>query len=186
MASSRQTDFAVLASALVAGIFTAGMLAACATGSADPARPATPPGAPATTTPTEAAPAESLAAPAPPGPGDWDRWSHQQKLAYMKTTFLAQERTVFAGFEPVRYASLNCRTCHGAGANDSSYRMPNPDLPRLSGGADGFGELARKEPQALQFMQQVVVPETAKLLGVKAFDMTSHTGFSCFQCHIRS
>jgi hypothetical protein len=63
--------------------------------------------------------------------------------------------------------------------------MPNPDLPLLIGGPEGFQELAAQEPQVLKFMQQTVVPETARLLGVPAFDMTAHVGFSCWQCHTR-
>ncbi|HEY6176214.1 MAG TPA: hypothetical protein VIX73_17285, partial [Kofleriaceae bacterium] len=123
---------------------------------------------------------------AAPGPGEWATWSHDQKRAYMKTTVLGAERAVFATFEPARFRKLDCRTCHGHGALDGNFKMPNPDLPKLVGGPEGFGELARNEPQLLRFMQSVVVPETAKLLGVPAFDMQSHTGFSCFHCHTRS
>jgi hypothetical protein len=37
----------------------------------------------------------------------------------------------------------------------------------------------------LDFMQNRVVPKTAKLLGVPSLDMASHTSFSCFPCHTR-
>ena len=63
--------------------------------------------------------------------------------------------------------------------------MPNPDLPHLIGGKQGFMELAEKQPETLRFMQKVVVPETARLLGYPAFDMEKHVGFSCYQCHVR-
>lgn len=122
----------------------------------------------------------------PPGPGEWATWSHAQKLAYMKSTVLPAEREVFARFEPVRFARLDCHTCHGVSANQGNFKMPNPELPKLVGGADGFGELAKIQPEVLKFMQQVVVPETARLLGVPAFDMEKHVGFSCYQCHTRS
>ncbi|HEX3763590.1 MAG TPA: hypothetical protein VHW23_33065 [Kofleriaceae bacterium] len=42
-------------------------------------------------------------------------------------------------------------------------------------------ELAEKQPETLRFMQSVVVPETAHLLGYPAFDMEKHVGFSCYQ-----
>jgi hypothetical protein len=162
--------------------------AGCAGGAAAPRPPST--GlAPATTDALASSRAADppIAAPiAAPGPGEWAAWSHEQKRAYMKTTVLAAERAVFARFEPVRFRKLDCRTCHGRGAVDGNFKMPNPDLPKLVGGAEGFGELAANEPRLLQFMQSVVVPETAKLLGVPAFDMKSHTGFSCFHCHTRS
>jgi cytochrome c553 len=115
----------------------------------------------------------------------WPSWSHEQKLAYMKQTVLPAEQQVFAGFEPVRFANLTCATCHGQGARDGSYKMPNPDLPHLIGGKQGFTELAEKQPETLRFMQKVVVPETARLLGYPAFDMETHVGFSCYQCHVR-
>ena len=125
--------------------------------------------------------------PLPPPPhGAWDTWSHERKLAYMKSTVLPAERAIFARFEPVRFAKMDCETCHGASAREGRYTMPNPDLPKLVGGKGGFEELARVQPETLRFMQQVVVPETAKLLGLPPFDMEKHVGFSCYQCHVRA
>ena len=123
---------------------------------------------------------------APPQPGEWARWSHARKLAYMKQTVLPAERVVFAGWEPVRFARMTCETCHGTHDEERGYKMPNPDLPALVGGPAGFQELARVQPETLRFMQSVLVPETAKLLNVPAFDMEKHVGFSCYQCHPRS
>lgn len=129
----------------------------------------------------------SAAAPlAAPGPGEWQTWSHAQKLAYMKTTFMDAERALFATWEPVRYRDLECRTCHGAtGVADGSFRMPNPDLPKVAPSSAGFQELHAHEPQVFAFMQKRVVPETARLLGLPPFDFEKHTGFSCYQCHVR-
>jgi hypothetical protein len=64
-------------------------------------------------------------------------------------------------------------------------KMPNRDLPRLVGGKEGFQELADHEHDLLAFMQQRVVPETTRLLGLPAFDMKAHVGCSCFDCHTR-
>jgi len=166
--------------------------AGCAAATHEPSAPATapyavaaaatpsPPGSRAWSAPAPATP------PPPPGPGDWALWSHAQKEAYMRTTFLAEEQKVFSAWEPSRYRVLACRDCHGAGVEDGSFRMPNPDLPKLCGGADCFKELADKEPLVLKFMQQSVVPQTARLLGVPAFEFEKHVGFSCFQCHTRT
>ena len=101
-----------------------------------------------------------------PGPGEWATWSHEQKLAYMKSGFLDAERAIFASWEPVRFKELTCR-------------------PHLYPGADGYKELAAHEPEVFAFMQKRLVPETARLLGVPAFDFEAHTGFSCYQCHVR-
>jgi hypothetical protein len=103
----------------------------------------------------------------------------------MKQTVMPAEREIFARFEPLRFADMTCETCHGQGARDGSYRMPNPDLPHIVGGKGGFEELAAKEPEAVRFMQKVVGPETAQLIGYSPFDMEKHVGFSCYQCHVR-
>lgn len=132
------------------------------------------------------APAPDVPLPAgAPGPGEWATWSHEQKLAYMKSGFLDAERAIFASWEPVRFKELTCRNCHGPGVADGTFRLPNPALAHLAPGADGFKELAAHEPEVLAFMQKRLVPETARLLGVPPFDFEAHTGFSCYQCHVR-
>jgi hypothetical protein len=133
---------------------------------------------------------EASAPPAPsvsvPGPGDWEKWSFDQRLAYMKSpAFLDRERELFRSYDAARFAEIDCRTCHGAGAAAGTFHMPNPDLPKWPGGKEAFVELKAKNPRTLQFMQKELVPETARLLGVPPFDFSTHTGFSCFQCHTR-
>jgi hypothetical protein len=123
---------------------------------------------------------------APPGPGEWVTYTHDQKLAYMKAAVLGPEKALFVEYDATRYGEFACKTCHGYSAANGSFKMPNPDLPRVHGGREGFQALADKNPRALRFMQSVIVPETARLLGVKAFDMESHTGFSCYQCHVKA
>lgn len=126
--------------------------------------------------------------PLPPvGPNTmgWPAWSHEKKLEYMQRTVMPAEREIFARFEPLRFADMTCATCHGQGARDGSYKMPNPDLPHIVGGKGGFEELATVQPETVRFMQKVVGPETAHLLGYSPFDMEQHVGFSCYQCHVR-
>jgi hypothetical protein len=132
--------------------------------------------------PTAAAKPEPVV---PPNAGEWGTWSHDHKLAYMKAEVIEREKAIFASFDPVRFAKLTCKTCHGTGAVDGTFKMPNPDLPKWPGGMDAFRALKEKDPRMLEFMQKVVVPQTAQLLNVQAFDFATHTGFSCFQCHVR-
>lgn len=124
-------------------------------------------------------------APVPTGKVGWATWSHDQKLEYMKTKVMPAAREMFAQWMPVRFAKMDCETCHGAGARDGTYKMPNPDLPRLVGGKGGFEEMAAREHDTLKFMQGTLVPDMANLLGYQPFDWRTHTGFSCYQCHVQ-
>jgi hypothetical protein len=117
--------------------------------------------------------------------GPWTTMSHDQKLAYMKSYVLPTEQGLFSTFDSARYGTFDCKSCHGRGADDGSYRMPNPDLPKVAGGSEYYRVLAAKDPKMLSFMSKTVVPETAKVLGVQPFDMESHTGFSCYQRHTK-
>ncbi|MEO6573135.1 MAG: hypothetical protein ABIP89_04805, partial [Polyangiaceae bacterium] len=79
-----------------------------------------------------AAPSAAPAAPSgPPKEGEWDTWSHDQKMAYMKTAVMPKMGPMFHDFDAKRYAEPKCTLCHGAGAKDGTFKMPNPELPKL-------------------------------------------------------
>ncbi len=134
------------------------------------------------------APVASAAAPSePPGPpaaGDWDKWSHDWKRAYMKSDVLPKMGALFKAFDAKHFSKMECKTCHGAGADEASgtFKMPNPDLPKL----DLKGQLKTekaKHPKAVEFMMKKVEVEMAGLLGKKPFDMKTKQGFGCTGCH---
>ena len=126
------------------------------------------------------------AAPAgPPGPGDWDKWSHDQKLAYMKSTVMGKEKDLFSGFDSAKYGDMKCKTCHGAGAADGNFKMPNPDLPKLDASVEGFKKMAIKRTAVFNFMMKQVEPQTAALLGEQPYDAKTQKGFGCFECHTK-
>ncbi len=178
---------------------------ACGGGGPESAQPTTPAAsapaavsaAPAETTAASAAPAapaESVApaassAPAPqagpPGPGEWDKWSHDQKLAYMKSTVMGKEKALFSGYDSGKYGDMKCKTCHGAGAAEGKFKMPNPELPKLDLSPEGFKKLAKKSPKMLDFMSKQVVPQTAALLGEQPYDPKTKIGFGCLECHTK-
>jgi hypothetical protein len=130
--------------------------------------------------PVPAAPSiDPLAAPAP---GAWSTWSRARKQQYMERVVLPDAQKMFAKYDAVRYREVTCRTCHGAGADDRSYRMPNPALPTLV--PTKILELATTSPEALIFMDGAVMPHMAKLLGQPTFDHVTMSGFGCFACHV--
>ncbi len=137
-----------------------------------------------------AAPSASAAPEAPPGPpgaGDWEKWSHEQKLAYMKSTVMPKMGDAFHTFDAKKYAEPKCVLCHGGGVADGTFAMPNPDLPKLDVTPAGIKKLHSdpKKKKILEFMGKLVAPTTADLLGEPHFDMKTMTGFGCLNCHTK-
>jgi hypothetical protein len=185
--------------ALCAFVLSGIAAAACGGGGGETPPPATPPAASETTSaaasaaPTEtAAPAASSAAPAasaaapsgPPKAGEWDTWSKDQKLEYMKTAVMPKLGGMFHDFDGTRYAEPKCTLCHGAGVKDGSFKMPNPDLPKLDITPAGFTALKAKKPKVVDFMIQVE-HTTADLIGEQPFDPKTMKGFGCLNCHTK-
>ena len=102
----------------------------------------------------------------------------------MKSTVIGAEKTLFSGFD-AKYASMNCKTCHGAGAADGSFKMPNPDLPKLDATPAGFKKLQASKGKIFDFMMKQVEPQTAQLLGEQPYDPKTNSGFGCFNCHTK-
>jgi hypothetical protein len=147
---------------------------------AESAAPAAPPVA-------SAAPPPPATPPGPPGPGDWANWSHEWKLAYMKSTVMPKMGDAFHTFDAKKYDEPKCVLCHGGGVADGSFKMPNPDLPKLDVTPAGIKKLHSdpKKKKILEFMGKLVVPTTADLLGEQPFDMKTMTGFGCLGCHTK-
>jgi hypothetical protein len=141
----------------------------------------TPPAA--TTPPVASTPPAEPPPPTQPGPGDWDKWSHEQKLAWMKVGVMPKAKEMFQGYDSAKYADVKCTLCHGAGAKDGSFKMPNPDLPKLPASMAGFKPWLAKHPKIGDFMIKQVSPTTASLLGEAPFDPKTGAGFGCHNCH---
>ena len=122
----------------------------------------------------------------PPPPADmaFKDMNADQRVAFMKHTVLPAMKQTFSAFDP-KFANMNCKTCHGKGADDGSFEMPNPDLPRLPKPED-FMAYAKDPKHApwVKFMAEKVTPQMAKLLKVPEFDPKTMTGFSCNGCHL--
>jgi hypothetical protein len=136
--------------------------------------------------PAAGASAESAAAPGTTI--DWEHMSKADKKKYMKTTVLPAMKTAYQAFDAKRYKKFNCATCHGEGATDGTFKMPNATLPKLPQPTDGAGFVAlqQKKPDAVKFMGTVVKPKMAELLGLRQWEPTTQTGFGCYQCHAKA
>ena len=192
----RPGRFAPLA-ALVATVGIA-FAAACGGGQPEPTVPTAPP-PPATTAepvqasspppPGEAADAGATTATAEPAPPPsptgkpWPSLSREERLSVMKKEVMPKMAAAFKEHDPVKYKDFNCATCHGARIKQGNFAMPNPLLPKLNA-KDDFKKHAAKTPATLKFMETHVEPEMASILGLPAYDMKTHTGFGCGDCHL--
>ena len=113
----------------------------------------------------------------------WKDMSHAERATYMGQVVLPKMKGEFTSWDP-KYASMNCATCHGDGARDGTFKMPNPQLPMLPASPDGFKKLGDAKPDAMKFMGGKVVPDMAALVQEQPFDMQTHQGFGCAECHV--
>lgn len=145
--------------------FATSLLVLCACGGPDPATPTTPGGP----TPPDAKPA---------APAAWsDSLPMDQKAAFMKANVVPRMGKVFQAKDPARYAGFGCTTCHGPSMKD-----PKDFLPHLAM-RDGKMSAFTEKPEIAKFMAEKVVPEMAATLGEPPYDMTTHKGFGCGDCH---
>jgi hypothetical protein len=103
----------------------------------------------------------------------------------MKSTVLPKMGPMFHDFDPKRFAEPKCTLCHGDGAKDGTFKMPNPGLPKLTATPEAFKKLQTQKPQIFDFMSKQVVPTMASLLGEEPLDMKTQKGFGCFECHTK-
>ena len=164
-------------------------LSACGGTAAEPATPASPTAAPSAAPATSSAPAAeapkpaaAAAAPEQPAPVPahdvWkDGMTKDEQIAFMKKNVVPEMGPVFKAYDAKRYAEFGCKTCHGP-----KFQEPKDYLPKLTF-KDGKLASPSDEPQLAKFMAEQVVPHMATALGLKPFDMTTHTGFGCGGCH---
>ena len=110
--------------------------------------------------------------------------SKDDKLKIMKQKVVPAMAKAFKGHDAKKFAKFNCKTCHGKGVDDKTFKMPNPDLPPLDFAALKAG---KQEPKMAKFMAEVVEPDMAKILDVPKFDPANPDkgGFGCLACHVQ-
>ena len=129
------------------------------------------------TTPADSPSGESLT--------PWHDLDEGQRLERMKTVVVPNMKAVFQRHDAEEFAEFNCATCHGAGAKQGQFEMPNAALPALNP-ADGFKVHMDELPNGTRFMMEEVVPEMAKALGESPYDPKTGQGFGCFECHTKA
>lgn len=106
----------------------------------------------------------------------------------MKLVVTPKMRPVFQQFDAKQFAKFECATCHGKGAKARKFKMPSPDIKPLPNTPEAFQAKLKTEenwPRWTKFVSEVVVSQTAALLGVPAFDHNKPQpgAFSCTGCH---
>ncbi len=97
------------------------------------------------TAPTTTAAAAGASEAPPPADMAFKDMNADQRVAFMKLSVMPAMKAAFQEFDATKFADFTCKTCHGKGAADGSFEMPNPDLPRLPT-AEKFPEYA-KDPK---------------------------------------
>jgi hypothetical protein len=105
----------------------------------------------------------------------------------MKQYVMPKAKELFASFDP-KFGDVTCKTCHGKGAEDHTFKMPNPEIKQLPGTEETFMAWIKQNPEEAKwagFMAQQLEPAVAQIIGVKPFDPRTKTGdFSCGGCHV--
>lgn len=130
--------------------------------------------------PEEAKPEEKAPEAAKPA---WKDMKKEERVELMKTVVVPKMGALFKEFDEKKYAEVKCTLCHGPGAKEGKFDMPNPKLPKLDP-ANGFAKHKKKTAKMLEFMMQKVVKEMAGALGEEPFNPETKQGFGCGGCHV--
>lgn len=115
----------------------------------------------------------------------WDDMNHEQRERYMKKVVMPAMKEMFVAFDPKHFDDVTCKTCHGDGAADGKFAMPNAGLPKLPSTEADFMKLMETDAAVMEFMMTKVKPRMAELLGEREYDPAQPElgGFGCHECH---
>ena len=113
----------------------------------------------------------------------WPEMDREQRAALMADRVVPLAAGLFRSWRPAKYAAVDCRLCHGPGAETGDFRMPTAHLPRLSGELL-LGPELRNHPETTKLKLDRLVPPMAEALGKKPFSLVTRSGFGCYSCHL--
>jgi len=128
-------------------------------------------------TPESGSAATATAKPALPDV-PFDNLDHEQRAEFMKQKVVPALEQIFKKHDAQKYAEFGCKTCHGKGADQGHFDLPNMDLPLI-----GMDAMQKFKPEQLEWMVKEVKPTMAKLLGQPEWTPQNPTGFGCGGCH---
>jgi len=100
----------------------------------------------------------------------WSELDHEQRAKFMRRVVVPTMKPLFQAFDPTRFRTFQCTTCHRRGGD---FHMPNPALFALPARPE---QMPADKAEWVKFMTSEVRPEMAKLLGL------SESEFGC-RCH---
>ncbi len=129
-----------------------------------------------TTTPSGGGSGEAVAKPLPDVP--FESLDHDQRIQFMKEVVVPTMAPLFKNHDATKYAEFGCVTCHGEGAKEGKFDMPNEKLPKLFGPS-----MPKFKKEDVEWMGKEIKPTMAKLLREPEYSEENPKGFGCLECH---
>lgn len=136
---------------------------------------------PSTTTPTGGHDHDHAMGSGAPGPlpdVPFDSLDHEQRIQFMKEKVVPTMEPLFKNHDPKRFAEFGCKTCHGEGAMEGKFDMPNEKLPKLFGPS-----MDTYKKEDVEWMGKEIKPAMAALLEQPEMTKDNPQGFGCLECH---
>ncbi len=119
-----------------------------------------------------------------PPPTPWHDMNEQARIDWMVSNVLPIAAEDFRAYDAERFANMSCETCHGDNAEAVHYELPSAQLPRLAAPGSPQWEQMTHSP-GYAFMNDIVTPTMATLVGEERYSAEHPDGFGCFECHTR-